>query len=86
MKLQKSQLEADLALAKNNLKKKLGKLYYLESLQQAGYGKRGASNFELRPICQVPLGNKVIHLFRKSKNRLYVRLKNLQSERDRKLS
>lgn len=45
-------------LHKNDLKKKLGQLFYLQNLEKAGSHRAGECNPEPCPICQNPLGTR----------------------------
>ncbi|XP_054921718.1 E3 ubiquitin-protein ligase SHPRH isoform X2 [Dermacentor andersoni] len=53
-----SRLLHEKELHKNNLKKKLGQLFYLQNLAKAGSHRAGECNPEPCPICRNPLGTR----------------------------
>ena len=55
---QELKFNSEKILHKNQLRRKLGQLLYLQNLQKADYGKRGGCNPEPCPICQNKLGEK----------------------------
>ncbi|CAN7988782.1 unnamed protein product [Ixodes hexagonus] len=55
---QLSKLLCERELHKNDLRKKLGQLFYLQNLEKAGSSGNAASNPEPCPICQNPLGER----------------------------
>ncbi|EEC02206.1 snf2 histone linker PHD ring helicase, putative [Ixodes scapularis] len=55
---QQSRLLVERELHRNDLRKKLGQLFYLQNLEKAGGSGNASSNPEPCPICQNPLGER----------------------------
>lgn len=53
-----SKLSYEKELHRDDLKRRLGQLFYLKNLEKAGSHKEGESNRELCPICRNPLGQR----------------------------
>lgn len=50
-------LRSDETISRNELKRKLSHLYYLQSMIKASSGRKGGLNPEICPICQLTLGS-----------------------------